>query len=254
MKKLLFPILFTSIFNLISCQQEDSSKTLEEYYSMGFPEINNAWSSEDIENAVESIEKLRQKDKFGLPKLNSSKSGKYFQKIMQELPRVSVEDSLRHNFQFRKFGRFQKLLTPLVQSYGPEGELQIYYSNESIEFEKLSIREVTNLAIIYKSLLRRMSDSIRKLNKENDIKLQGGILKVYEAALEINQPIILYSPEDKIELATVISENIDEIWSLLTPDSKKSLLTQIQSVSTKSEIKEVREIYSNWFLNYSKHE
>ncbi|WP_350287989.1 hypothetical protein [uncultured Croceitalea sp.] len=245
MKKTLL-ILFGFVINFISCQQKtDLSKTLEEYYALGFPKIEMDWSEQDLENAIKSIENLKVKDEFALPKMDSPKSSKYFDKIILELPKVDSNDSLRPNYQFRKFGEFERFLTRLAFAYGPEERFQIYYSNEAIEINKLTIQEITKVGQLYQSMVNRMSDSIRQLNKENDIKFEGGILKVYEASLETHESYNKFDTEDKIELAKVISKNLTKVWPLMTNNSKNSLTNQIKSISTENEIKEVRDLYKS---------
>lgn len=241
-----FLILFAFVINFISCQQQtDLSKSLEEYYDLGFPKIEMNWTPQDLENAVKSMEKLKIKDEFALPKLDSPKSSKYFEKIFLALPKIDSNDSLRPNLQFRKFGKFEKLLTRLAFLYGPEERFQIYYSNEAIEFNKLTIFEITKVGELYHGMVNRMSDSIKQLNKKNDIKFEGGILKVYEASLENHESYNKYDAKDKIELAKVISENLPKVWPFMTNDSRNSLTTKIKLISNENEIREVRLIYAS---------
>jgi len=130
----------SSVLNFTCCQgQKDQSKTLEEYYNLGFPKINHEWTFSDMEAALTAIESLKQEDKFALPKMDSDKSSVYFNKILKELPKIDLKETQKINAQFEKFNRFEKITSRLASTYGPQEELQVYYSNEAIELNKLSL-------------------------------------------------------------------------------------------------------------------
>lgn len=245
MKHLIYFLLIVSVLNLTCCQgQKDQSKTLEEYYDLGFPKINHKWNDSDMEAALTALESLKQENQFALPKINSDNSSVYFNKILQELPRVDLKETQKINAQFEKFSRFEKIASRLAFAYGPQEELQIYYSNEAIEIHKLSLEEMVKVGKLFQILISNMPDSIRIKNKANEELFEGGVVKVFEASLEMQLPYNKYAPEDKIELAKVISSNLPIAWPWLKHDSKSSIMQLLVGLSKESEISEVRKIYS----------
>lgn len=229
---------------VISCQrQKDQSKTIEEYYGLGFPNIEKDWTPKDFDTALNAIENLKQMDQFALPKMNSNKSAAYFNKMIRELPKVDLNDFDNINSQFETFGRFEKLISRLAFAYGPQEELQIYYSNEAIELNKMSIVEIVKVGKLFQILISNMSDSIRVKNKANEDLFEGGVVKVFEASLETHLAHNKYAPEDKIELARVISSNLPVAWPWLSNHSKSSIFHQIVNLSQQNEIAEIRKIY-----------
>lgn len=245
MKQIVPLILIINTLNFISCQeQKDYSKTLEEYYTLGFPNVENKWNTLEMETAINAIEKLKRIDEFALPKMNSEKSSVYFDKILQELPRVDLSNYKGINGEFQTFSRFEKLMSRLAFAYGPSEKLQIYYSNEAIEFNKLSVQEMTKVGKLYQILVSNLPDSMRQKNNENEKLFERGIVKVFEASLETHLPYNKYAPEDNIELARVISTNLPIAWPWLNHDSKSSIMQQLVGLSKESEISEIKEIYS----------
>lgn len=242
MKKLLLIIIFTSI-NLSSCQQkQDLSKTIGEYEDLGLPIIDKKWTYEDIESSISILEKLKNRDSLPLPKLKSKKSSEYFKKILLELPKVDLSDSLNLNQQFQNFDLFQKAASKLSYMYGYTELEQIYYSNESVELEKLSIQEATKTGQLY-------FDFIKKPSSSSNEKLQNGLFKVFESTLEAHESYNKYDSKDKIELAKTIANNLEKIWRNLDLDLRNKLLIQIQNISENNEIKEVRKIYNKLYNN-----
>jgi hypothetical protein len=97
---------------------------------------------------------------------------------------------------------------------------------------------------LFQILISNMPDSIRIKNKGNEELFEGGVVKVFEASLEMQLPYNKYASEDKIELAKVISSNLPIAWPWLKHDSKSSIMQQLVSLSKESEISEVSKIYS----------
>jgi hypothetical protein len=243
MKRLLIIIIVT--LQLFSCRHEkDFSKNINEYYALGFPEIDKKWTNQDLENSINSIEKLKAQDNYALPKLASEKSSKYIVKILDELPKVDKNDSLDFNRQFQKLSIFHNAITKLLFAYGTTEKLQIYYSDEAIELQKISVLEATNAAQLYQIMMSQMTNETRAHLKKNDEKFQNGLFNVFEASLESHEAFYKYNVDDKIELAQVISENILKIWQNIDSKYKEKLKLRIKSLSKKNELKEVRKIYS----------
>jgi hypothetical protein len=243
MKKLLFILVLASI-NLSSCQKKlDYSKTIQEYEDLGSPSIDKEWTYQDIESFITILEQLKAKDSLPLPKLKSEKSSKYFNKLLLELPKVDLNDSLNVNQQFQNFNLFQKAFSKLSFLYGASEKEQIYYSDESIELEKLSIKEATKTAQLYFDFLKKTAQNTNSQLQTNTNKMQNGLFVVFEASLEVHEPYHKFDPEDKIELAQTISNNLEKIWKNIDLELRNKLLVQIQGISEKNEIKEVREIY-----------
>ena len=234
MRKLLL-ILILSTVHFSSCEQKkDYSKTLDEYYEFGLPQIDREWSYQDLQSAISSLEKLKETDSFPLPKLKSKKSSKYFKKILLELPKVDLSDSMNINHQFQNFDLFQKASSKLIFTYGVKEIEQIYYSNESIELEKLTIEEATKVAQLYFNFFAKQPDITNQL-KESRLKLENGLFSIFEASLEAHENYNKYETGDKVALAKTIAANAPKIWDNLSSDYKIKLIDHIQLISQKNE-------------------
>lgn len=237
-------ILALILFSITSCiPEEDNSKTLQEYYNLGFPKVSFEWSKNDLEKAVASIEFLKIKDNFSLPKLKSEKSSEYFKKIIEELPRVKFHDSVDINFEFQKFRNFEKLYQKLTLSYGSEAKLLKYYSNEIIEMDQLLLVEITKLCKLYKKLHKTLSFKKKVLNMKNHVKFENGLFKIFNASINSTSIYLNYEYEDRVKLANSIALNIVENWSFFKEESKQKLITQLENISKEQESKGVRKIY-----------
>lgn len=244
-KKLFFPILFISIG--FSCTREpDFSKTLQEYYDFGLPKIEKNWSYEELEVSAKLLGRMKKKDSFPLPKLNSRKSSKYFEKILSAMPRLSLEDSLSYRRKARDFNFMQKMVQRFVQVYGISGKEQSYYSNEFMALNKLVLEEVAKMTLLYYDFIEKASPEYADQLSANSATFQNGILNVLEATLENHQDHFKYNPEDKIALARTFSEHVKKIWHLIDIDSKEKLLAQIRSIAGQNEIGKVQSIYSDF--------
>lgn len=244
-KNLLLPILFVCC--LFSCEREpDFSKTLQEYYDFGLPKIERNWSYEELEVSAKLLGRMKQKDSFPLPKLNSRKSFKYFEKILSAMPRLSLEDSLSYRRKARDFNFMQKMVQRFVQVYGTSEKEQKYYSNEFMALNKLVLEEVAKMTLLYYDFIEQASPEYADQLSANSATFQNGVLTVLEATLENHQDHFKYNSEDKIALARTFSEHIEKIWHLIDIDSKERLLTQIQNIAQQNEIRKVRNIYSEF--------
>ncbi|WP_422083726.1 hypothetical protein [Ulvibacterium sp.] len=244
-KKLFVPILFVSV--VFSCTREpDFSKTLQEYYDFGLPKIERKWSYDELEGSAKLLGRLKEKDSLPLPKLNSKKSGKYFQRIISALPRLANGDSLSYKRKTRDFFFFQKIVKRLVLIYGTTEKEQEYYSNELIELNKLTLEEVANMTLLYYDTIEQGSVDYAYHLENNSRQFQRGVLTILEASLQNHESHVKYKPGDKIELARAFSENVAKIWHLIDSDSKEKLLTQIRSIAGQNEIGKVQSIYSDF--------
>lgn len=246
MRKTLF-ISTLVICSLVSCKREpDFSKTLQEYYDFGLPKIDRKWSYDELEGSAKLLGRLKEKDSLPLPKLNSKKSGKYIKRIISALPQLANADSLSYKRKTRDFYFFQKIIRRLVLVYGTTEKEQEYYSNELIEFNKLTLEEVTNMTLLYYDTIEKGSVDYADHLENSSQQFQSGVLSVLEASLQNHESSKKYKSGDKIELARTFSEHVKKIWHLIDMDSKEKLLAQIRTIAEQNEIGKVRSIYSDF--------
>lgn len=244
-KNLFVPILFIGI--VFSCKREpDFSKTLQEYYDFGLPKIERKWSYDELEGSAKLLGRLKEKDSLPLPKLNSKKSGKYFKRIISALPRLTNGDSLSYKRKTRDFFFFQKIIKRLVFVYGTSEKEQEYYSNELIEFNKLTLEEVANMTLLYYDTIEQRSVDYADQLESSSGQFQRSVLTVLEASLQNHESHMKYKSDDKIELARTFSENVVKIWHLIDIDSKEKILVQVASIAEQNEIGKVQSIYSDF--------
>ncbi len=244
-KNLFIPILFIGI--VFSCKREpDFSKTLQEYYDFGLPKIERKWSYDELEGSAKLLGRLKEKDSLPLPKLNSKKSGKYIKRIISALPRLANGDSLSYKRKTRDFFFFQKIVKRLVLVYGTTEKEQEYYSNELIEFNKLTLEEVADMTLLYYDTIEQGSVDYADQLENSSEQFQRGVLAVLEASLQNHESHMKYKSGDKIELARTFSENVAKIWDHIDTGSKTKLLGQIRTIAEQNEIGKVRSIYSDF--------
>lgn len=244
-KNLFVPILFIGI--VCSCKREpDYSKTLQEYYDFGLPKIERKWSYEEVEVSIKLLGRLKEKDSFPLPKMDSKKSGQYIKKMISALPRITLEDSLSYTRKARDFNFLQKMIGRLAPLYGISEKEQAYYSNEIIEFNKLTLEELTKMTLLFYEGNADESMTYVDHRKNNSAQFQQGLLGILVASLKNHESHMKYKKADKIELARTFTEHVEKMWHLIDIDSKERLLMQIQTIAEQNEIGKVQSIYSDF--------
>lgn len=247
-KNLFVSILF--IGAVCSCKREpDYSKTLQEYYDFGLPKIERKWSYEEVEVSIKLLGRLKEKDSFPLPKLDSKKSGQYIKKMISALPRITFGDSLSYKRKARDFNFLQKMIGRLAPLYGISEKEQAYYSNELIEFNKLTLEELAKMTLLFYEGNADESMTYVDHRKNNSAQFQRGLHGILEASLKNHESDMNYKEADKIELAETFSKNIAPIWHYLEKESREKLTTQLRTIAEQNEIGKVRRIYSNFLEN-----
>ncbi|AXT20818.1 hypothetical protein D7030_11355 [Flavobacteriaceae bacterium AU392] len=238
-----FYLIITSLV-IVSClRYSDHSKTLEEYYDNGIPNIESEWQSSDLIETIEVLKKMKQIDSFPLPKFNSKKSSGLYNKIIEEIPKIDVLDSLNVSFQTNQFRQFRNVIIELIFLYGAKAKEQIYYSYEAIQLERLIVDQGTkgvSLAIRYPSISKE-SD----LYKDSYEKMQNGYFTIIEASLRVNQSHHRYSLEDKIILAETTSNSIQFIWELLDIEYQVKIHNQVKEAIKYADNDETRNILND---------
>lgn len=72
----------TSDTNIVSDDPKDSTLTNQQYFSLGTPPMNRPWDEGDFKIALTVLEKLAVKSPEKLPKLNSTRSGVLYKKLV----------------------------------------------------------------------------------------------------------------------------------------------------------------------------
>ncbi len=228
---------------LISCQKKsDFSKTLEEYYQIGVPNVNSHWDNEELALTIESLKKLKKTDSFPLPKLNSKKSSLLFKKIISEVPLIKLDENINYEQQSSKLESAQNSLINLLILYGVEEKEQIYYSSELIEIEKRIIENATNMTIVSVKFSENKTNDLIESGKE---KIQSGLVKNFITSMESSKPNIKFNKQAKIELATTVAYSLEKVWGYLDKRHKDSLEESIRQAIQYSEFKTIKDIYSN---------
>jgi hypothetical protein len=228
---------------IISCQKKsDFSKTLEEYYQIGVPNVDSDWDNEELALTIESLKNLKKTDSFPLPKLNSKKSSLLFEKIIPDVPLIKMDENINYELQSSKFESVQNSLINLLILYGVKENEQMYYSTELVEIEKRIVENATNITITSNKFTENKTNDLIETGKE---KIQSGLVKILITSMESSKPNIKYNKQDKFELATTVAYNLEKVWGYLDKKHKDSLEESISQTIQYSDCENIKGLYSN---------
>jgi len=241
-KSLLFiSMFFISQFSFCQNDNIDKSKTLEEYYKLGIPSIENEWSELDLEKTLAILEKQKGKNILSLPRKKSIKSSKLFNKIINQIPSFSNTTSRDIKNESIKHSNFGKIIYRLSGIYSYVEKTPSYYNDESTEIDEKLITESSNFALLFFYNISFMTKETRETKKSSINRFQKGITDTYLATLEYFRDSKEYKYENKVQFSMTISQNLKRIGNKLNQDSKDELILIIEEIIVISTIPKVTE-------------
>jgi len=146
--------------------EQDHSLTSEEYIEIGMPDDTSGWTSKDYTVACKTLNDIKAVKPLSLPKKDSKKSGKYFNRIINtDNLSFLYDESLSLHERAYQIQVYVDIQGCLITAYTDLDNTEQYYNNELIE-----------LYIFGLTIAQNMLDLGFKINEsieEEDLKMQN---------------------------------------------------------------------------------
>lgn len=222
-----------------SCRKvsdQDHSLTAEEYSNLGLPDPTRIWNSKDYVDAYGALDMIKVMNPLSLPKKDSEKSGKYFNRII-DLDNLSflLDESLSLNDRAYQIQAYINIQGSLINVYTDLENTEQYYN-----------RELIDLYIFSLSITQNMLDLGYRINEsvvDDDLEIQyafNSIQYLYITmvlfVLDNQKKSSIFEETDLERLSDFLSnsvlENRDWMDTVATKDIKQRLREVIENTSS----------------------
>ncbi len=225
------------IFSACNTGNKDKSYGMKELHEMGIPNTNKIWTGKEYRKTYSVLMKIKTNEPYRLPRKGSKKSGEVFDRLTNRENMAFIKnDTIPLYVRAEAILRFLGTYDDIVDIYSNILMKKQYYTPELIETYLFGLDIMQEMLIL--------GEKINQSTNPDDVAFQEGfptIQNFYISMLEKDLKIQLnsaeYSPKELETLCEGISASVKKNVSWLSPEQKKKLITNMQTVvdSTSSE-------------------
>lgn len=239
----IFPIL---LFLSVSCanpSELDHSLSLEEYQDLGMPDYSRIWSFEDYRDACNILEYMKVSDPLTLPKKESRKSGKYFDRIVDpDNMSFFMDETIPLYERAYQIQPYVDILGYLTRLYTDLNHTEQYYSRELIELYIFGLFITENMM----DLGHQINESVA----EEDIIMQSGFPSIQDVyitmvifLLENQKRLSLFETEDLEKLSYYLYNSVLNNISWIDASPAEEIKQHLQEVLDSTTSDHINERY-----------
>jgi len=214
----------------INISDQDPSLTLKEYRDQGMPEYSRLWNYEDYMNACNTLNSIRVSNPLSLPKKESKKSGKYFERIVNpNNMSFFMDTAIPLNERAYQIQPYVDILGYLTQLYTDLNHTEQYYNRELIELYIFGLFITENML----DLGNQINESI----DEEDMNMQSGFFSIQDVyfkmvmfLLENQKKSSLFETEDLEKLSYYLYNSVLNNRSWIEVSAVEKIKLQIQEI------------------------
>jgi len=222
---------------------KDLSLTRQEYLALGVPDYDNIWTQDDYIDAFTILNKLKLTKPSSLPKKDSKKSGKLFERIISdENFAFLLVDTLSLSEKAYQIQYYSSIQNELVRLYTIVLNKDQYYYQELIEIY------IFGLNVTQKKL--DLANKIMKSEAGEDKKMQYGLYSVQLGYMEMVLYVLenhnistSYSKKDHEHLSKKVVESVMKNKDWMKPKDAEILKQKFQMVIDNTTSEATRENY-----------
>ena len=228
----------------------DNSFTIEEYIYQHIPSPEKAWGEQEMKTFIKYMGKIKEQDKWSLPRKNSPHSGDLFKKMVDisnlapiNDKDVPLEDRLNSIETYMNYSNFVIMLykedNRKTERFGREVLASFEYLTYTARSMRLFFDELkeelpasTTQSRDFKTVYNNATEQLADLMKM--------ILLTFEKDAK------RYDNTDLSDFATNANHTISKNWSLITETQKtklKAIISKLQNHSNRVVAKEMTQLY-----------
>jgi hypothetical protein len=238
----LFVTLLFSACGKVS--DRDPSLTPEEYNDIGMPDPSKIWSHEDYMEACDILDYLKTFKPLSLPKKDSKRSSKYFNRMINPDNLSFLLDETiplsERAYQIQKYIEIQRLL---IFIYTNLGSIEQYYNRELIDLYIFGLTIAQNML----DLGERINESI----EEEDLKMQNrfhSIQNLYLSmvlfVLENQKKTFLFEEADLEKLTDFLYSSVSVNNGWIETDAAEDIKLRLQEIIDNTSSEHIKNKYS----------
>ncbi len=231
-----------------SCQvgsETDHTLSAEEYRNHGMPVVSEPWDQVDYTRGCNILEEIKISNELSLPMKESSRSGKYFEHIVNPGHiTFAMNDTIPLHERANQLFPYINIQRHLIYIYTDRKQTEQYYHRELIEIYLFGIQIVENLL--------DLGNQINESDDEMSIEMHSGyfsIIEVYHSMilfiLENQQRSSIFQEDDLISLSHTLYHSLDSYVDCLGPSSREEIKKELQLVLEENDTEEIESIYSD---------
>lgn len=233
-------IMFSSCSKSVD---KDLSLTRQEYLSLGVPDYDKIWTQDNYFDAFMILNKLKLTKPSSLPRKNSKKSGKLFERMISDENFAFLQaDTLSLSEKAYQIQYYSSIQNELVRLYTIVLNKDQYYYQELIEIY------IFGLNVTQKKL--DLANKIMESDAGEDKKMQYGLYSVQLGYMEMVLYILenhhiskSYSKKDHERLSKKVVESVINNKEWMKPTDAEILKQKFQMVIDNTSSEATRENY-----------
>jgi len=226
------PIQHADIKSIVPA--DDRSLTPDEYLKMGMPSPDRMWSPLDYGQASKVLKTLIDKDPCQLPRYESGRSGKMFDRIRSpENLAISQDQNLQVETRMSLTFSYLENLSPILQIYLTEAEHGKNFDAEIVEIMGLMLeisQKSQPLAAQFMASLPKDDPqlSVRQAGFE---KMKAGTITTFTGAIDSVEEVHFYRAPARVRLCEYLQETLPQAMRNFPPSVQKELSIRLEKMS-----------------------
>jgi hypothetical protein len=224
---------------------QDHSLTPEEYSNLGLPDHNRIWNLKDYADAHKALDMIKVMYPLSLPKKDSEKSGKYFNRIIEpDNLSFLFDESLSLNERAHQIQAYIDIQGSLITVYTDLENTEQYYNRELIDLYIFSLTISQNML----DLGYRINESV----VEEDLKMQyafNSIQYLYISmvlfVLDNQKKSYLFEETDLVKLSNFLSNSVLENRDWMDTAATKDIKQRIHEVIENTSSEDIKKKYNH---------
>lgn len=219
----------------------DNSFLISKYFEMGVPSPERVWSGHDLRQASDIFAKILSENPYSLPRYQSKKSGKLFERLISDenlspLKDVTISLEIRGPATAEYLDGFNGLLNIYAKAY-------LSYHVDNIDYIELNGFLLKITAILVRNNLEFIN-SLEQSDPRYDRAVSGmnnlkeGLAKICFGAINKLEQKDVFGSSSLIVLINHMSQSLPEIVASLSPNNKKEVILKLKSMKDNPSLSE----------------
>ncbi len=238
--------IFPNLYAQLVPGHPDNSVSSKEFVEMGIPNLEKPWSVEEYKEAFVVLRKIKELDKYSLPRYDSKHSKDVFARMTNRENLALLNDN---NYDIRsrldKLNTYANVPSQMIYFYAEENKPTERFGAELLRCMLFGAQLSNNAVLLLRELKKELGE------EGNEVAIKEGMNEMQQAHQTsifslINVFENNYERFDIYELETCAKELIDflpKIIPQLAEDDQKAIKMKIEDIAKKHSYKSIRSAF-----------
>lgn len=212
----------------------DNSFTIEEYIYQNIPSPDKTWGEQEMKTFIKYMDKIREQDKWSLPRKNSPYSGDLFKKMVDISNLAPINDkSIPLEDRLNSIDAYMDYSNFIIMLYKEDNRKTERFGREVLASFKYLTYTARSMRLFFDELKEELPvNTVQsrdfKTVYDNSTEQLAELMKMI--LLTFEKDAKRYDNTDLSDFAKDANHTISENWSLITKTQKNKLITIVDKL------------------------